>query len=1101
MNVRSIPLRLPVVSLLLLAATIGAATPVAPSLISGLVWRNIGPFRGGRVSAVTGAIGEPGVFYAGFPAAGVWRSSNAGATWEPIFDSITTASGVGSVEVAPSDTSVVYVGMGDATGGPINEGDGVYKSTDAGKTWQHLGLEATKHVPSIIVDPRDPNLVLVGALGDVRAKSDQRGVFRSTDGGKSWTQTLFVDSATGVEKLARAYDRPNVIIATTMRHYNAPNPTPNPGRAGPQTGPTGTRVYRSTDEGLTWQEITGGGLPRLIGRTSVAVAMNTNARRVFLIGNFGLYRSDDSGTTWRQMDPDDRRVGNGQGGYNCGVYVSSTNPDIVYTINTSSYVSTDGGNTFTGFKGAPGGDDPQQLWIDPTNGQRMLLGMDQGAVVTFDGGRTWSSWYNQSTDQVYHLSVDNSYPYWVYAPQQDAGAIRSRSRGNFGEIGPLDWSPVGTWEWGTVVVDPLNPDIVYGSGFGILKLTYPSEQIINVSPNADPDANVRTTNAQPLIWAPWNQHELLAGFQYVMATVDGGGHWRKLSPDLGYAKGVTPPPDSMRGRPGVPRGGAIESLSASTVARGTIWAGLNNGLIKVTTDEGRTWEDASIPGLPDSNRSDMSAIEASHHHPAEAYVAVDGHNTGDFAPLFYRTRDGGKTWTKIVNGLPTDQVGGSFARVIREDTQCAGLLFAGTESGMFVSFDDGDNWQSLQLNLPTTSYRDATIAGNDLVVGTYGRGIWILDDISPLRQMTPTTAGEAVHFFKPGDAVRVRRNVNQDTPFPPEVPHALNPPDGAIIYYSLGVQPTGTITLEVMDSAGKVVRHMSSAAIPPVPEAARPPEPNFWLATPMPMPTKVGTNRINWDLRYDSPPALTHTYEINANPGQTPASPEGPVALPGVYTLKLTVDGKSYTQTVRVKSDPRSPATPMALRAQVALQMKIHAGITESWDGYQQVAALRGRVADISAASPPADVLQAAKAFDSTLAAVGGNATGGGFGLLFGRNGPPPPPTFAGVNRILVSQLNALDLADMAPNEPTLHGYAMACNDLKRAVTTWQTINAHDLVTFNALLTKNSLTPVAAAVPDLVAPTCAAATGRAVAKPTRANEDEGDGDDGDSDDQ
>jgi len=818
------------------------------------------------------------------------------------------------------------------------------------------------------------------------------------------------------------------------------------------------------------------------------VAMHTDARRVYLIGNFGLWRSDDSGTTWRQMDADDRRVGNGQGGYNCGVYVSSTNPDVVYTINTSSYVSTDGGSTFTGFKGAPGGDDPQQLWIDPTDGQRMLLGMDQGATVTLDGGKTWSPWYNQSTEQVYHISVDNSWPYWIYASQQDAGAIRTRSRGNFGEITPLDWSPVGTWEWGTVVADPLNPNVVYGSGSGILKLTYPSEQISNVSPNVDPSLHLRTTQSQPLVWNPFNAHELLAGFQFLMATTDGGLHWRKLGPDLGYPRGVKPlPEDTTPQAMQAAHAGSIETIAASTVARGEIWVGTNTGLIKVTRDGGKTWADASIPDLPDSNRSDIATLEASHHDAAEAYAAVDAHVTGDYAPLLYRTRDYGKTWTRIVNGLPTDQPAGSFTRLIRADTKKAGLLFAGTESGMYVSFDDGDSWQSLQLNLPTTSVRDAAITGNDLVVGTYGRGIWILDDISPLRQMTAAIAGEAVHLFKPGDAVRVRRNVNQDTPYPPEVPHMPNAPDGALIYYYLGAAPAGTVTLDILDAAGQVVRHFSSAPVTPVPEAARPPEPNFWLAVPRPLPTEVGTNRVNWDIRYDSPPAFSHSFEINANPGLTPPSPEGPLALPGVYTVRLTVDGKAYTQTLTVRDDPRSPATPVALAAEHALQMKAYRGATEAWDAYQQVAALRDTAAARAAANPPADVLATVKGLSDKLDSLGGNPAGGR-GRFFFRAGPPPPPNLVDLNGTFARQLNALDMGDMAPTQAMTAGYGAACGQLRTALTTWRTLRGKDLAEVNAALVKGGLSPLTVSGPDLAVPTCGAAgKGKAAAAAGRTN--------------
>lgn len=1082
--------------------------PVPADLVSGLVWRNLGPFRGGRVSAVSGAIGEPGVFYAGYPLGGVWKTTNAGATWFPIFDAVKEASSVGAVEVAPSDTNVIYVGMGDMiTGGGINEGNGVYKSTDAGRTWTHLGLEATKQIPSIIVDPHDPNLVMIAAQGNIHAKTDMRGVFRSTDGGKSWTKTLYVDDETGLQKLARAYDRPEVIFATTVHHYIEPGiqsaSTPRP------TG-AGTALYKSTDEGLTWKQITGGGLPPLSGRTSVAVAMNTNAQRVFLVQNSGLWRSDDGGTTWHQMDAADKRVANGQGGYNCGIYVNSSNPDIVYLVNTSSYISTDGGNTFTGFKGAPGGDDPQQMWLDPTNPQRLFFGEDQGATVSLDGGATWSPWYNQSTEQVYHISTDNSFPYFVYATQQDAGAVRTRSRGNLGEITPQDWNPVPGWEWGTIVPDPLNPNIVYSSGSGIVKITYPSEQWINVSPAADPSTKTRTTSSQPIMFSPVNKHELIAGMQYIASTTDGGVNWKILSPDLTYPKGEKPPAAGAEKKrpagapPVAPNRDAIESLSASSISDGIIWVGTNNGLIKLTRNHGATWEDVSIPNLANGARADISSVDASHTDPATAYVAVDYHTIGDYKPYFYRTHDYGKTWTLIVNGMATEQSNGAFARVLRTDPKKPGLLFAGTESSFYVSFDDGDNWQSLMLNLPNTSFRDITFHGNDMIVGTYGRGIWVLDDYAVLRQVTAGIASEPVHLFKPDETVRMRRNDGADTPFPPEVPSALNAPNGVMIYYSLASSPSSPISLDVLDASGHLVRHMSSVAEPPVKEAAEPPEPNFWLAPPFSIPAEAGINRTHWNLRYDAPPAFTHSFEINANPGLTPPSPEGPLAPPGTYTIKLTVDGKSYTQTANVVNDPRSPATLAAINAQHELLMKFYAGSRESWDGYNDVEAMRRDVAALTK-SENAEVASAAKALDAKLAAVGGSTEGGFRG--FRRGGPPPPPDFVRINSTFGRELTALDNADMAPNGPTLRGYAADCTELSKVISAWKAINTKDIVTFNGLLTKDNVAPIHASSANMTMPACGAGLSaqdrRKVATHTgttvthsKADDDDGDDDSG-----
>src|SRR5256886_216028 len=790
-------------------------------------------------------------------------------------------------------------------------------------------FRSTQQITSILVHPRDPNLVLVGALGNFfQTQSDARGVFRSTDGGATWVKTLYVDEKTGIATLARAADAPDVIFAATRFRY-FPLGVSNPPNA--DTAQTRSRLYKSTDGGLTWREIVGGGLPSLRGRVSIAVGIGTPAQRVYVIGDFGLYRSDDGGTAWRHMAADDKRIANAQGGYNSGVLVDPRNPAIVYTFHVTAYKSTDGGNSFTAFKGGPpGGDDPQVMWIDPTDGKRMLMGYDQGAIVSFDGGDTWSSWYNQSTEQVYHIATDNAFPYWIYATQQDAGAIATRSRGDLGTITPIDWKPVPGWEWGTILPDPRDPNVVFSSGIGISKITYPGEEWIKVGPDQDPSLKLRSWYDAPIVFATWHgRRELLAGYQYLMATADGGATWTKLSPDLTVphpGAPVLPATRAVAPDTATPSYIAIGSIAASSVTRGVIWIATINGVTQVSRDHGKSWSDVTIPGTAIGARPIVISVESSHFDAGTAYAALDAHYRGDDAPYIYRTRDYGKTWTKIVTGLPATLPSGAFVRVVRADPQRRGLLFAGTQSAVYVSFDDGDTWQSLMLNLPTTLYRDIAIHDNDLIVGTYGRGIWVLDDFAVLRQLSAAVATEpgGAHLFKPTDAVRVRRNVMYNTPFPREVPKPPNPPAGAIIYYSLGAKPSSDITIEVLDARGSVVRRMSSAPPRAVRETARPPMEGFWLAPGRGLPANVGLNRANWDLRYDPPPAFAHSFEFNGNPGVTPMAPEGPLALPGLYSIRLTVDGKRYMQPLTVERDPRSRVSRAAVAAQHALVMRLY---------------------------------------------------------------------------------------------------------------------------------------------------------------------------------
>lgn len=1084
--------------LCLLAA---APAQVSPDLYSGLQWRDIGPHHGGRIASVTGVIGQPGVYYAGMPQSGAWKTTNAGVTWFPIFDKVTSVDSVGAIQVAPSDPNIVYAGSGDSVAG--SDGDGMYKSTDAGRTWTHIGLEDTIKINKILIDPKDPNIVVASAEGDARHSGG--GIYRSTDGGATWKNVLKPEGVSGTRDLAYAFDRPNVMFATsqgTGRSFGPPD-------SSRKTIPA--MLFKSTDEGQTWTRITT--LPDYPGRIGVAVAMNTDARRLYVIGNAiekgsGLFRSDDGGQTWQHMAGDDMRIQNGQGNYNCGVYVDPKDPDIVYTISTAAYKSVDGGKTFHAFKGAPGGEDYHPLWIDPTNGERMLFGADQGAAVTLDGGNSWSTWYTEPLGQFYHVSTDNQYPYWVLGAQQDTGAAMTLSRGDYGQINEFDWLPLPSSEFGPIVADPLHPNIIYGVGYGpggggsgIVKINMATRQWESVAPNFGAEAAKYRTGRDT--WkrfdTAFDPSALYVGFQCLVVTRDGAATWKDFSPDLTVEKGKPPvacgtPEPPAPAAPGVRRGGgpSIADFAISTVKKGVFWSVSTNGQIYNTMDDGRHWNNVSnITGLPAN--FDFNTIEAGQEDAETAYVSGRigngrGPQTGTVdtdVPFIWRTHDGGKTWTKIVNGLPSDGAAGSWVNVVREDPEQKGLLFAGTESSVYVSFDDGDHWQSLRLNLPTTSVRGLVFHThdhmNDIVIGTYGRGFWVLDDMSPLREIAAKASAIAAapaYLFKPGDAIRSRENINWDQPMSVELPHSDNPPFGAILYYHLSQPPKGDITLQVFDASGNLVRTMSSKLPPPIEGQAYP---RYWLATPedRALPLAVGTDRTNWDLRYDDPPAFQHDLEnqMNMVPGHTTPGPHGPLALPGTYTLKLTVDGQVYSQKLLVRNDPRvgeTPAVMAALEQQHRLTMAAYNGMKESYAGNDEVLAVRHQLDALMQGSLPADVAGQAKAVETKLATFGGvvEARRGGF---FG--GPRPQPgamqSFQALNNSLNTMVSMMQVGmDMAPTPAQIATWQHDCTEYNRTVTAWKVMQSQDLAAFNKLLAQNNLQPITVTPTPLTDPSC-----------------------------
>jgi len=1099
-------------------ARVEANGTAADDLYAGLRWRNIGPFHGGRVSAVTGAIGQPGVFYLGAPIGGIWKTTNAGVTWTPIFDQFTNVDSIGAIQVAPSDPNIIYAGTGDSVQGPA--GDGMYKSIDAGKTWTHIGLEETTKINKMVVDPKDPNIVIVSTQGD--AQRNGRGIYRTTDGGKTWENTLRPEYANGTRDVEYAFDMPNVIFATSQGSGGGFGGFGGGGGNNAPQGPNGTALYISTDKGKTWAKVST--LPPYTGRISVAIAMHTKGQRVYVIGSplqggSGLFRSDDQGATWQHMAGDETRIANGQGAYSSGVWVDPTNPDIIYTIATTVYKSTDGGKTFSAFKGAPGGEDPHVAWFDPTDNKRMFFGFDQGPAITLDGGQTFSGYYQIPISQLYHLATDNQYPYWVMASQQDTGAIMTRSRSDQGQITVMDWYPLPSSEFGTVVPDPLKPTTVYGVGYGngqgngMIKIDLATGQWGNVAPNFGTDRNlyVEPRDFWKRFDTAFEPKAMYVGYNCILVTRDGAQTWKAFSPDLtapkgqplapcGVAPAPTPSPSPGAPAPAGPQFAArasISDFSLSTVKQGIVWTGSTNGQIYNTMDGGKTWNNVTnFSDLPPN--INFVTVEAGHTDVNTAYVLGNigfgrGGGGGAAAPAaeqhyIYRTHDGGKTWTRIVSGLPTDERTGSQVHVIREDPKQKGLLFAGTETTVYVSFDDGDHWQSMRLNLPSTSIRDMVFHTdhnmNDIVICTYGRGMWVLDDMSPLREIAAKgqqIAAAPAYLFKPGDAIRARANANWDQPINPELPHAQNPPYGALLYYHLSKKPGGEIKIQIFDSANKLVRTITST---PPPMVQRAPYPDYWLMPPTEraLSTNIGTNRINWDLRYDDPPGFNPDInnQMNSSPGSVTPAPHGPLALPGTYTLKLIVDGQTYTQSLVVHNDPRigeSPAMMTALRAQDKLAAAAVQGMRDTFAANDEVAAIRAQLATIRRGTLPADVATAAGTLDTKLATFGGpQRGGGGRGGGGGFGGPARVPgsvlSFIAINNVFNTVLGPLSQngIDMAPTKAQIDTLENACNEFTATANGWKTALGSDLADFNALLTKNNLTPLKLTATTVAAP-------------------------------
>jgi photosystem II stability/assembly factor-like uncharacterized protein len=952
--------------LLPIAGSAVAAEANLQAITQDLSWRLVGPFRGGRTRAVTGVPGQPHTLLAGAVNGGVWKSDDDGRTWTPIFDSEPTQS-IGAIAVAASDPRIIYVASGEGLHRPdLSVGDGMYRSTDAGKTWTHLGLDDAQQIPSIAVDPHDANRIYAAVLGHPFGPSAQRGLYRSVDGGTTWTRLLDRGENTGSSFVRIDPFDANTLYAGFWDARSGPWEDHNM-----YNGPKGG-LYKSIDGGDHWQALKDG-LPEDLSQIDVAVAPSARGRLYATVatssspraqqegaGGVGIYRSEDGGEHWHLATSDKRpalRIG---GGDLPVIKVDPRNADVLYSASIVLMKSVDGGSHWTSFKGAPGGDDYQDLWISPEDPQRIGLAGDQGVVVTVNGGRTWSSWYNQPTAQLYHIGITPTFPYRLCSGQQESGSVCISSRGNDGEITFRDWHPIGVIEYGSVAPDPLDPDVIYGAGRNVVTKTHLSTgQVQDVTPVPMRSPDIRVDRTEPILFSPQDPHRLYYAANRLYATNDGGATWQAISDDL--TRPVTGSPASvgtMHEDKADSQRGVIYSVSASPLAQGLLWAGTDDGWIWMSPDDGKNWKNVTPPSL--TPWSKVTQLEASHFDREVAYASVSRFRLDDMKPYLFRTRDGGQSWQAISAGLDAP------VNSVREDPMRRGLLFAATEKSVWVSFDDGDAWRPLELNLPHTSMRDLAIHDQDLIVATHGRAFWILDDIGPLREFRNLVEHPVTTLLKPSPAVLARRSTGTDTPIPPDEPAGRNPPAGAVIDYYLPEPPKGGVSIEILDSRGTVVRRVPSSDV--LSQEARAHEliPTYWIREPKPLSASAGMHRFVWDFRYESPRAANHDYPISAVPEDTPREPRGPRAIPGAYRVRLRTGKREWEEPLTLLADPRVGMGQQDYAAQLALAQSLAQLLDSDAAKLLQVKYLRGRLKDLGASTQGA-IAPLAKSLDDQL--------------------------------------------------------------------------------------------------------------------------------------
>ena len=1057
---------------LFLLSAAGSAAAQSPAFYADMHWRSIGPPRAGRARALAGVPSRPNVFYAGFDNGGVWRSTDYGSTWQPLFDDQSTGS-IGAIAVAPSNPDIIYVGTGAGIIRPdLSTGNGMYKSTDGGKHWTHIGLEGTQMIAWLAIDPRDPNRVFVAALGHPYGPNPERGIFRTTDGGTTWTKVLYKDEYTSANNVLIDPSDPNTVYAALWQQQQQ-------FREGADFGGHGNGLFKSTDGGTTWRHLTAG-LPDQI-EVNMALAPSEPNRLYAMVagvapagakdkggpttGVVGLYLSTDRGEHWSPVDApgfptdssppaDSRPLGRIGGGDLAPITVDPKDPQVVYSASVVLWRTMDGGHTWSAVRGAPGGDDYQGLWVNPNDTNILLVVSDQGAVVSGNRGASWSNWYTQPTAAMYHVTVDNAFPYRVCSGQQDSGSGCVDSRSMDGEITFHDWHPVNIQEYGMAAPDPRVPDMVYGSGrTGISLYDRRTGQTTHLGPDpvergSDFGRNVRT---MPLLWSPVSPDVLFYASNVVWKSLDHGHSWTRISPDLTRATWTVPASagkyaDSVKVEPL----GAITALAPSSRDLKVLWGGTDDGNIQVTMDGGLSWKNVTPAAIKAWTR--IYNIDAGHFDTRTAYVAANTLRLDDLNPHFWRTHDGGATWTEIDNGI----AGGAASNSIREDPRTPGLLYAATDDQVWVSFDDGDHWGSLRQNMPAVSVRDLQVKDDslchcsDLVAATHGRGFWILDDVTPLRQMAAVRAATDAYLFKPAPALRVRFGTNDPTPWPPELLAGENPPPGGIIDYYLAADVPKPVTLEILDGAGHLVRSYSSEDSVLTPDPGVDPDaydkvceekdqtpdcdvPLYWPAPQMTLSTRAGMHRFSWDLRYqgleDGPPVADgaavphHTYPAGA----------APWAPPGVYTVRLTAAGKSYTQPLRLYLDPRVKTPALGLARLATLSKEMYDGARETHEAEERAHALATTLRSmqgegISALLAQVDSLAPTQAARPARRGRRGAAEG--------------PPTIPAAKSNFLGAAMAMQDADVTPSSEEVAACARARTTGRAVMARWNALLA-----------------------------------------------------------